>query len=166
MQYSSLDYFFISFERYDLWASLWLTAWVIVGYFLTAFVFYTFFRRAAFCKYVCPLGQFNFLGSLISLTEIKIRQPKDCISGNKITQQRGCDPTRTVGYHSGGGWWIGSGWCLFYRAGYTRSKQYLSAPDRYPFPDFGLCDWGLFLAAIWSGALVLFIRKTWRVRWE
>ena len=91
--------FFLVFEWYDLWASPWLTAWIIVGYFLIAFVVDTFFQGTAFCKYVCPLGQFNFFGSLISPTEIKIRdaktcagcQTKDCIAGNKQTGQRGCE---------------------------------------------------------------------------
>ena len=91
--------FFITFELYDLWASPWLTAWVVVGYFLAAFIIDAFFQGAAFCKYVCPLGQFNFLAALASPTEIKIRDPKrcnacqtkDCIAGNKITGQRGCE---------------------------------------------------------------------------
>lgn len=91
--------FFLMYELYDLWASPWLTAWVIVGYFLAAFVVDTFFQGAAFCKYVCPLGQFNFLGSLTSPAEIKIRRrqtctacsTKDCIAGNKSTGQRGCE---------------------------------------------------------------------------
>ncbi len=91
--------FFVTFELYDFWASPWLTAWIIVGYFLIAFVIDTFFKGAAFCKYVCPLGQFNFLGSLTSPAEIKVRQneicaqceTKDCIAGNQTTQQRGCE---------------------------------------------------------------------------
>jgi ferredoxin len=91
--------FFFVFEWYDLWASPWLTAWIIVGYFLTAFVVDAFFQGAAFCKYVCPLGQFNFFGALNSPAEIKIReaetcascQTKDCITGNKQTGQRGCE---------------------------------------------------------------------------
>lgn len=91
--------FFYIFELYDLWATPWWTAWIILGYFLTAMLVDTFFKGAAFCKYVCPLGQFNFFGSLVSPTEIKIRQTdictacqtKDCIAGNKQTQQRGCE---------------------------------------------------------------------------
>jgi hypothetical protein len=66
---------------------------------VVAFVVDTFFQGAAFCKYVFPVGQFNFFGSLHSPTEIKIRsasvcadcQTKDCIAGNKITGQRGCE---------------------------------------------------------------------------
>lgn len=91
--------FFVTFEWFDFWASPWLTAWLIVGYFLFAFVIDTFFQGAAFCKYICPLGQFNFLGSLASPAEIKIRQTdvctacrtKDCIAGNRQTGQRGCE---------------------------------------------------------------------------
>ena len=33
------------------------------------------FRGAAFCKYVCPIGQFNFVQSLVSPLEIKVREP-------------------------------------------------------------------------------------------
>lgn len=91
-------YFYI-FERFDLWASPWLTAWIILAYFLTALAIDAFFKGAAFCKYVCPLGQFNFLGSLVSPAEIKIRREttctacrtKDCIAGNRLTGQRGCE---------------------------------------------------------------------------
>ena len=91
--------FFFTYELYDFWASPWLTAWLLIGYFLTALVVDTFFQGAAFCKYVCPLGQFNFFGSLTSPAEIKIRSAttcatcltKDCIAGNKLTGQRGCE---------------------------------------------------------------------------
>ncbi len=82
--------FFFIYERFSLWASPWLTAWIVLAYFAVAFAVDTIFRGAAFCKYVCPLGQFNFFGSLISPLEIKVREPatcaacrtKDCIKGN------------------------------------------------------------------------------------
>jgi polyferredoxin len=70
--------FFYTYERYSLWASPWLTAWVAVGYFLAAFLVDTVFQGAAFCKYVCPLGQFNFFGSLMSPFEVTVRQPQVC----------------------------------------------------------------------------------------
>ncbi len=84
--------FFFAYERWDLWASPWLTAWVILGYFLAAFVVDLMFPGAAFCKAVCPVGQFNFFGSLISPTEIKVRNTdvcvrcttKDCIRGRVL----------------------------------------------------------------------------------
>ncbi|HEX9116382.1 MAG TPA: FesM [Anaerolineae bacterium] len=84
--------FFYVYERYSLWASPWLTAWVAAGYFLAAFLVDTWFEGAAFCKYVCPLGQFNFFGSLVSPLEIRVRAPsvcaacatKDCIRGRRV----------------------------------------------------------------------------------
>jgi ferredoxin len=88
--------FFFAYEHFALWASPWLTAWLALGYFLVAFAVDTVFRGAAFCKYVCPLGQFNFFGALISPLEIKVRAPatcaacrtKDCIRGGSV---RGCE---------------------------------------------------------------------------
>ena len=60
-----------------------------LAYFVTAFVIDGFFRDAAFCKYVCPIGQFNFVQSLVSPLEVKVRdadvcatcRTKDCIRG-------------------------------------------------------------------------------------
>ena len=45
-----------------------------------AFVIDGFFRGAAFCKYVCPIGQFNFVQSLVSPLEVKVRDPEVCAS--------------------------------------------------------------------------------------
>jgi len=91
--------FFMAYELFSLWASPWWTAWIIAAYFGGALVVDTFFQGAAFCKYVCPLGQFNFFGSLNAPAEIKIRsaatcaacRSKDCIAGNGLTGQRGCE---------------------------------------------------------------------------
>ena len=91
--------FFYCYELFDLWASPWLTAWIIVGYFVVAFAIDAIFRGAAFCKYVCPLGQFNFFGSLISPLEVRIRhdatcaacRTKDCIAGDPARGARGCE---------------------------------------------------------------------------
>ena len=81
--------FFWAYEAFDLWASPWLTAWVALTYFAAAFAIDGIFKGAAFCKYVCPIGQFNFVHSMVSPLEIKVRQPalcgscttKDCIRG-------------------------------------------------------------------------------------
>lgn len=81
--------FFWAYEALSLWNSPWLTAWVAIGYFVGAFVVDGLFRRAAFCKHVCPVGQFNFVQSLISPLEVRIRDPnvcqrcrtQDCIKG-------------------------------------------------------------------------------------
>jgi len=82
--------FFYAYEAFSLWASPLLTAWVVLTYFIAAFVIDGIFQGAAFCKYVCPIGQFNFVNSLASPFEIKVRQPhvcaqcvtKDCIHGH------------------------------------------------------------------------------------
>ncbi|HMF17656.1 MAG TPA: cytochrome c oxidase assembly protein [Gemmataceae bacterium] len=89
--------FFWAYEVFTLWDSPWLTAWLIVAYFVAALVIDSFFRGAAFCKYVCPIGQFNFVQSLVSPLEVKVREPevcsschtKDCIRGNAAA--RGCE---------------------------------------------------------------------------
>jgi len=81
--------FFWSYEAFDLWASPWLTAWVIVAYFAGAFTIDAIFQGATFCKYVCPIGQFNFVNALVSPLEVAVRDraicahctTKDCISG-------------------------------------------------------------------------------------
>jgi cytochrome c oxidase assembly factor CtaG/ferredoxin len=84
-----LAVFLWSYEAFALWDSPWWTAWIAVGYFVAAVVIDGFFRGAAFCKYVCPIGQFNFVQSLVSPLEVKIVDPnlctkcqtKDCIRG-------------------------------------------------------------------------------------
>jgi cytochrome c oxidase assembly factor CtaG/polyferredoxin len=89
--------FFFGYERFALWNRPALTAWVLIAYFGTAFLVDTCFRGASFCKYVCPIGQFNFVGSLISPMTLKIRSEstcnecttRDCIRGN--AEQRGCE---------------------------------------------------------------------------
>ena len=81
--------FLWAYEAFALWDSPWWTAWIALAYFAAAFVIDGFFRGAAFCKYVCPIGQFNFVQSLISPLQIKVRNPvvcascrtKDCIRG-------------------------------------------------------------------------------------
>lgn len=95
--------FFWAYETFSLWSSPWLTAWVAVAYFAAAFVIDGLFKGAAFCKYLCPIGQFNFVNSLASPLEIKVRNPttcaschtKDCIKGHtnalgRLTQA-GCE---------------------------------------------------------------------------
>ena len=87
--------FFFCYEAFSLWATPWWTAWVALGYFAVAFAVYAIFRGATFCKAICPLGQFNFFGSLVSPLEIKVREPgvceacatKDCITAGQITHR-------------------------------------------------------------------------------
>lgn len=98
--------FLFAYELFDLWGSPWWTAWLIVFYFLGALLVDTVFKHASFCKFVCPLGQFNFVASTISPLEVKVRdadictgcKTKDCIRGQKREHpmslhviQRGCE---------------------------------------------------------------------------
>jgi cytochrome c oxidase assembly factor CtaG len=81
--------FLWAYEAFALWDSPWLTAWLALAYFAVAFVIDGLFQGASFCKYVCPIGQFNFVQSLISPLEIKTLdsnvcvacQTKECIRG-------------------------------------------------------------------------------------
>jgi ABC-type glycerol-3-phosphate transport system permease component/ferredoxin len=92
--------FFWAYEVFDLWASPWLTAWVIMAYFVTAFVIDAFFKGAAFCKYVCPIGQFNFINGLVAPLEVTVRDAsvcascptKDCIKGREIAPSAAAAP--------------------------------------------------------------------------
>jgi polyferredoxin len=70
--------FVFSYEHFDLWASPWLTAWLILAYFAAALLTDVFFPVGTFCKYVCPLGNFNFALSHISPTQIGAVSPEVC----------------------------------------------------------------------------------------
>ncbi len=92
-----LVFYLWAYEAFSLWNSPWLTAWLIAGYFVAALVIDGLFRGASFCKYVCPIGQFHFITSLVSPREIRIRKQStcqscethDCIRGNE--RARGCE---------------------------------------------------------------------------
>ncbi|MBZ0302685.1 MAG: FesM [Anaerolineae bacterium] len=77
---AGLFFIFLLYEWLDLWASPWLTAWVIIGYFAASFVLEAVFTESAFCKYVCPLGTFNFVYSTASPTQISVKDPQICQS--------------------------------------------------------------------------------------
>lgn len=93
------------YEWLDLWASPWWTAWLIILYFAGALLVDALFKHAAFCKFVCPIGQFNFVASTVSPLEVSVRdhdvctscKTKDCIRGVRETAaplvviQRGCE---------------------------------------------------------------------------
>lgn len=98
-----------SYELFDLWSSPYWTAWLIVMYFVAVLVVDGLFKHASFCKFVCPIGQFNFIASTVSPLEVAVRdqgvcsgcQTKDCIRGRResspeavrqlVIVQRGCE---------------------------------------------------------------------------
>ena len=93
------------YEWLDLWASPWWTAWLIIIYFAGALVIDSIFKHATFCKFVCPIGQFNFVAATASPLEVTVRDhdvctrcaTKDCIRGVReaaaplVIIQRGCE---------------------------------------------------------------------------
>lgn len=84
--------FLWSYEAFSLWDNPWITAWIIIGYFVAAFAIDSFFSAGSFCKYVCPIGQFNFVQSLASPLAVAVRDPsictactsRECIAGNGV----------------------------------------------------------------------------------
>jgi polyferredoxin len=81
---------FFLYEWLDMWASPALTAWVIVAYFVASFALEALFGESVFCKYVCPLGTFNFVYSTASPTQITSKNldvcrtcvGKECVNGS------------------------------------------------------------------------------------
>lgn len=94
-----------AYELFDLWGVPLWTAWLILAYFAGALLVDTLFKNASFCKYVCPLGQFNFAASTLSPLEVRVRDlgtcasctTHDCIRGTRheddraLVLQRGCE---------------------------------------------------------------------------
>lgn len=80
-----------TYELFDLWSSPWWTASLAVAYFLAVLLIDGLFKHASFCKFVCPIGQFNFIASTLSPLEVQVRDPhvcdrcktKDCIRGRR-----------------------------------------------------------------------------------
>ena len=72
--------FLWAYETFSFWNSPRWTAWIAIGYFVTAFAVDGLFPAGTFCKYVCPIGQFNFVQSLVSPLEVQVRSPNVCVS--------------------------------------------------------------------------------------
>lgn len=93
-----------TYELFDLWALPRATAWLVLAYFAGALTIDLVFAGATFCKYLCPIGQFNFVASTLSPLEVRVRAPEtcrtchtaDCIKGRREGEgqrlvQRGCE---------------------------------------------------------------------------
>jgi cytochrome c oxidase assembly factor CtaG/ferredoxin len=89
--------FFWAYEQFALWSSPRDTALLLVAYVATASIINSVFRGASFCKYVCPVGQFNFIASQFAPAELGVRSQHvctscathDCVRGNET--QHGCE---------------------------------------------------------------------------
>jgi len=90
----------VMYETLSPWNAPAFTAWIIIGYFVVAFIVDALFRGASFCKWVCPIGQFHFVLSMLSPFEIQALKKstcdscktQDCIRGNpELPKVRGCE---------------------------------------------------------------------------
>ena len=94
-----------AYELFDLWALPRATAWLVLAYFASALVVDLIFTGATFCKYLCPIGQFNFVASMMSPLELRVKElgtchtcrTVDCIKGRRapeaprVVLHRGCE---------------------------------------------------------------------------
>jgi ferredoxin len=80
-----------AYELFDLWALPRATAYLVLAYFGSALAIDLVFAGATFCKYLCPIGQFNFAASTVSPIELRVREESicrtcrtaDCIKGRR-----------------------------------------------------------------------------------
>ncbi|MFM7735131.1 MAG: cytochrome c oxidase assembly protein, partial [Alphaproteobacteria bacterium] len=85
------------YEAAAPWDAPRATAWVVLAYFAAAFAVDAIFRGAAFCKWVCPLGQWNFVASTVSPLSVAVERPSACAtcSGHECLRGspagRGCE---------------------------------------------------------------------------
>jgi hypothetical protein len=99
-----------TYELFSLWSSPWWTASLAVAYFAAIVLIDGLFKHAAFCKFVCPIGQFNFIASTLSPLEVQVRDlgvcdrcaTKDCIRGRReATGGRASSPGGTSSRSAG-----------------------------------------------------------------
>jgi len=80
-----------TYELFSLWSSPWWTVSLALAYFVAVLLIDGLFKHASFCKFVCPIGQFNFIASTLSPLEVQVRNQgvcdrcatKDCIRGRR-----------------------------------------------------------------------------------
>ena len=92
-----------TYELFSLWSSPWWTASLALAYFAAILLIDGLFKHAAFCKFVCPIGQFNFIASTLSPLEVQVRDhavcdrcaTKDCIRGRREPARQTL-PTRSA----------------------------------------------------------------------
>ncbi len=68
-----------------------VSAWVLLGFVVAGVALSLLYERRVFCKYVCPVGGFIGLYSLVAPTALRVVDPavcaahttKDCVTGNE-----------------------------------------------------------------------------------
>ncbi len=56
----------------------WVTGWALLGFLVGALGLALLFERRAFCRYVCPVGGFIGLYSLVAPLELRVKDPVVC----------------------------------------------------------------------------------------
>lgn len=80
-----------AYEQFDLWSLPFITAVIVIGYFAAALIVDVAFKGASFCRYVCPIGQFNFIAATVAPFSLQVRSldtcrnctTVDCIKGRR-----------------------------------------------------------------------------------
>ena len=69
-----------------------VSAWVLLSFLLVGVVLSALYRNRVFCRYVCPVGGFIGLYSMLAPVELRVADPdvcaahktKDCLTGNEF----------------------------------------------------------------------------------
>ena len=93
-----------AYEYFDLWNLPRATALIVVGYFGVALLVDLSFSGASFCKFVCPIGQFNFVSSTLAPFELQVRNRStcercrtvDCLKGRSSSLQPATDSAAPI----------------------------------------------------------------------
>lgn len=84
-----------TYEQFDLWSLPFITALIVIGYFAAALLVDVAFKGASFCRYVCPIGQFNFIAATVAPFSLQVRSidtcrsctTVDCIKGRRAASR-------------------------------------------------------------------------------
>ena len=68
----------VLYEAFDLWASPLAAVAVLGAFLLTATAIDLLFEGASFCRYVCPIGQYQMMLSTVSVREVRALDPEVC----------------------------------------------------------------------------------------
>jgi ferredoxin len=91
------------YELFDLWSLPHATAYLVLAYFGAALTVDLTFKGASFCKYFCPIGQFNFVASTMSPFEMRIKDMEACRTCKTVDCIKGHGGHGGHGGHEGRG---------------------------------------------------------------
>ena len=83
----------VAYEAFDLWSSPWATAFILIGFIVAATAVDLLFEGASFCRFVCPIGQYQMLLSTVAPREVRALdadvcarcETHDCLKGRPST---------------------------------------------------------------------------------